>query len=360
MLPFAMFGRGVLILSLGAFCLLQLLWHVSYKEFLNSSKLMQRILILGTGKLAKLIGEVITLKTLPYLLVGYVKCGDESMLVPPQYIVGNGDGLLSTAKKHRVNMIVVSMSERRGNFPLKDVLSCKLSGIKVVDALTFYEQGANKLLIENTDPSWFIFGDGFRITTFLRIYKRAFDIILSSIGLIITLPIIPLIATLLKITTPGTIFFRQARVGVGEKDFVLYKFRTMQNGAESDTGPVWAQVNDPRVTRFGKFLRKTRLDEIPQLYNVLKGDMSFIGPRPERPEFVKELKEIIPYYSERHFIKPGITGWAQVKYRYGSSVEDTIEKLKYDLFYIKHVSFFLELQIMLETTRVVALGRGGR
>jgi sugar transferase (PEP-CTERM system associated) len=262
--------------------------------------------------------------------------------------------------KQTLIKIVVSLSERRGVFPLKDVLNCKFNGIKVIDAPSFYEERTGKLLIEDITPSWLIFSDGFRKTAMKCFCKRILDIFMASIGLMLTLPLFPVIALVIKIDSPGPIFFRQLRVGEKEKNFILYKFRTMKQNAESGTGPVWAQKNDSRITRVGKFLRRTRLDEIPQLYNVLVGDMSFIGPRPERPEFVEELKKIIPYYSERHSVKPGITGWAQIRYRYGASVEDSLEKLRYDLYYIKHLSLFLDVLIIMETTKIVLFGKGAR
>jgi len=243
---------------------------------------------------------------------------------------------------------------------LQDVLNCKLSGVEVVDSPTFYEQLTGKLLIENITPSWFIFSHGFRVTYLFRIYKRAIDIISSMIGLILTLPLFPVLALLIKLESPGPVFFRQVRVGEREKEFVLYKFRSMGQDAESKTGAVWAEKNDPRVTRFGRFLRNSRLDELPQLINVFKGEMSLVGPRPERPEFVAKLKEIIPFFSERHFIKPGLTGWAQVRYSYGSSVEDAIEKLRYDLYYIKNISLAFDFMIAIETVKVVLFGRGSR
>ena len=205
-----------------------------------------------------------------------------------------------------------------------------------------------------------IFSDGFRITHLRRLFKGTFDLIFAVIGLGIVMPFIPVISLLIKIDSHGPVFFKQKRVGEREKEFVLYKFRTMRKDAESKTGAVWAQENDPRITRVGKFLRKSRIDEIPQLFNVLKGEMSFIGPRPERPEMIRKLEEVIPFYSERHTLKPGITGWAQVKHSYGASVEDALEKLRYDLFYIKHSSLFLDLLIVLETIKVVLFGRGGR
>jgi sugar transferase (PEP-CTERM system associated) len=360
MMPDIMFGRGIFLLSLVVFGTLQFLWHVSYAVCLNIPGMAKRVLILGTGPLAKQIGEIIASTNHRHLLSGYVNLANESIHVPASAIVGNGNGLFETVKEERAHKLVVSLSERRGIFPLQDVLKCKFNGVEVIDAPSFYEELTGKLLLENMNPSSFIFCQKFRLNASLRLYKRAFDIFFSVIGLFLALPLIPLIAFMIKIDSPGPVFFRQVRVGAREKHFVLFKFRTMNQDAESTSGAVWAQKNDPRTTRVGRFLRKTRLDEIPQLFNVFRGDMSFIGPRPERPEFTQELKELIPYYSERHFVKPGITGWAQVRYPYGASIEDTIEKLRYDLFYIKNVSLFLDLVIILETIKVVIFGRGGR
>jgi sugar transferase (PEP-CTERM system associated) len=232
--------------------------------------------------------------------------------------------------------------------------------VKVVDAPSFYEEVTGKLLLENITPSWFIFSHGFRITLLLRIVKRIIDVSLSLAGLLMFLPFFPLIALLIRLDSPGPVFFGQERVGENERNFTVYKFRTMRQDAESSTGAVWAQKNDPRVTRLGRFLRKCRIDEIPQLVNVLLGEMSLVGPRPERPEFVDRLKEVVPYYSERHFVKPGITGWAQVCYPYGASVEDALEKLRYDLYYTKNISLTLDLRVILKTIKVVLFGQGGR
>lgn len=359
-IPFIEIGRGVLAISLIIFGILQGLWHQTYEFCLHLPGFAKKVLILGTGPTAEKIGNLIRSTNHNYVLSGYINCFIESVAVPNFYSVGNGSSIMDVARKERAQKLVISLSERRGTLPLKDILNCKLSGIDVMDAPSFYEELTGKLLIENITPSWFIFSEGFRITPLKKNLKRIFDIIFASIGLIISLPLIPLISLLIRLDSPGQIFFRQVRVGEREKKFVLYKFRTMRQDAEEGTGAVWAQENDPRITRIGRFLRKSRLDEIPQLFNVLKGDMSFIGPRPERPEFVEKLKEIIPYYSERHFVKPGITGWAQVKYPYGASVEDAVEKLRYDLYYIKHLSIMLDMLIMLETVKVVLFGRGGR
>jgi sugar transferase (PEP-CTERM system associated) len=229
-----------------------------------------------------------------------------------------------------------------------------------VDAPSFYEKMTGKLLLENITPSWFIFSDGFRITAHVRLVKRVSDVLFSLAGLILVLPFIPIIALAIRLDSPGPVFFRQIRVGEREKNFLLYKFRTMRQDAEKGSGAVWAQERDPRITRLGNFLRKSRIDEIPQLFNVLMGDMSLVGPRPERPEFIEKLKEVIPYYSERHFVKPGVTGWAQVRYPYGASIEDALEKLRYDLYYIKNLTISFDLMIILETVKVVLFRRGGR
>lgn len=358
-IPLIMFGRGLLLISFLSFGILQFSWHVSFR-FLNLHSFARKIVILGTGQLAHKMGEVITSTNHNYVLAGFVNLPSETVCVPEHSILKNGNGLVDLIKKENAHKLVVSLSERRGVFPLKDVLGCKFSGINVIDAPSFYEEMTGKLLLEDITPSWFIFSDGFRITFFKRFCKMIIDIFIASIGLILTLPLFSMIALAIKIDSSGPIFFRQFRVGKDENNFILYKFRTMHQDAESKTGAVWAQKNDPRITRVGRILRKTRLDEIPQIYNVLKGDMSIVGPRPERPEFVEDLLKIIPYYSERHFVKPGITGWAQIRYSYGSSVKDAIEKLRYDLYYIKHTSLFFDFMIIMETIKVVLFGKGAR
>ena len=360
MIPDLLIGRGWLVLSLAVFSVAQFFWHVCYRWCLNIPALAKRVLVLGTGPLANKIGGLILSTNHNHLLSGYYHCSNEPTHVPPQYILNNGNGLIKTVKEEKTKKIVISLSERRGVFPLQDLLACKLSGIEVVDAPSFYEEITGKLLIEDITPSCLIFSDGFRKTYFTRIFKRIFDIFFAVIVLLIIMALVPFIALLIKLSSRGPVFFKQVRIGEGGEEFILYKFRTMHQNAESKTGAVWAQKNDPRITRVGKFLRKSRIDEIPQLFNVLKGEMSFIGPRPERPEFIEKLEEVIPYYSERHSVKPGITGWAQIKYPYGASVEDAIEKLRYDLFYVKHTSLFLDLLILLETIKVVLFGRGGR
>jgi sugar transferase (PEP-CTERM system associated) len=357
---FLMLGRGLLVLSLGFFGVFQFLLHAGYEHLMNSSGLAKKVLVLGTGPLAKKIGDLITTTNHQHILRGYINLTGESAQVPSEAIVGNGKGLVETVKEKRAHKLVVSLSERRGLFPVQDVLNCKFSGIEVIDAPSFYEEMTGKLLIENITPSWFIFSNGFKMNPSQRFLKRIFDVVFSFLGLILTMPLLPLVALMIKVDSRGPVFFRQVRVGELEKEFVLYKFRTMRQDAENSTGAVWAQKNDPRVTRVGKLLRKTRIDELPQLSNVLKGEMSFVGPRPERPEFVSELKKHIPYYPERHFVKPGVTGWAQIRYPYGASVEDAVEKLRHDLYYIKNISLFLDVLIFIETVKVMLFGRGAR
>jgi sugar transferase (PEP-CTERM system associated) len=369
--PDVMLGRGVLALSLTLLFLFQFCWHTLYLIGKSSPRFSQRVLVLGTGDLAAQIGEMASSSSRNLVLAGYASCCTNNdmaeneqktskSVVPPEAIVGCSEDLMAAAHRTGAEMMVVALSERRGVFPLREVLQCKLNGIEVMDAPSFYELVQGKLMLESITPSWFIFSSGFRRTPLFSLVKRGIDIILSSVGLLIAVPLFPLIALAIKLDSPGPVFFKQLRVGDKEKTFMLYKFRSMRQDAEMKTGAMWAAKNDPRITKLGRFFRNSRIDEIPQLINVLRGDMSFIGPRPERPEFVEKLKQVIPYYSKRHFIKPGLSGWAQVRYPYGSSVEDAIEKLRYDLYYIKNIRPFLDTLIFFETIKVVLFGRGGR
>jgi sugar transferase (PEP-CTERM system associated) len=364
-----MLGHGVLVISITLFALFQFCVHALFIAGRSNHHFTQRVLVLGTGELAARIGELISIDIKNFDLAGYVSCricsqedaaGTAQPVVSADKILGSCNELLDIALREQAEVIVVALSERRKIFPLNDVLRCKLNGIQVMEAPSLYELVLDKLMLESITPSWFIFSGGFRRTTKFSICKRAIDVVLSCIGLLITLPFFPLIALAIKLDSPGPVFFRQERFGDREQRFNLYKFRTMRQDAEKGTGAVWAEKNDPRVTRLGQFFRGSRIDEIPQLINVLKGEMSFVGPRPERPEFVEKLKQVIPYYSKRHFIKPGLTGWAQVRYPYGASVEDAVEKLRYDLYYIKNISPFLDALIFFETIKVVLFGYGGR
>lgn len=274
-------------------------------------------------------------------------------------IVGDYTQICSIARAGGVDRIIVALDERRGKFPLEQLLSCRLNGIRVEDGMAFTEQLAGKLSVENLHPSVLIFSDGFKRSAIFKQMKRVFDILASAVGLTLFFPFGLIIALAIRLDSKGPILYRQERVGKDGRIFRLLKFRSMCMDAE-ESGPVWARVNDPRITRVGRMIRKLRLDEIPQMINVLKGEMSFVGPRPERPFFTEQLKIEIPYFSQRHVTKPGITGWAQICYRYGSSKEDALEKLKYDLYYIKHMSLFFDLVIIFETAKIVLLGKGSR
>lgn len=363
--PRFMLGRGLLFIALALFILFQSVWHAIPLSGAHRTPFAQRALIMGTGDVACQLGGLLTSQPGSFQLAGYldvdgggapVKTVHDPDVFRSQVIQKEGD-LLETARKHKASMIVVALAERRGVLPLQEMMRCKLAGIEVVDAPTFYEIVQGKLMLEQMTPSWIIFSSGFHRTALINVYKRFIDIVLSLVGLLVTLPFFPLVALAIRLESPGPLFFKQVRVGSGEKNFMLYKFRSMCQDAERN-GAVWAVKNDARVTRVGRFLRNSRIDEIPQLYNVLKGDMSFIGPRPERPEFVEQLKKDIYYYSKRHTIKPGLTGWAQVRYPYGATVDDAVEKLRYDLYYIKNLSIFLDTLIIFETVKVVLFGRG--
>ena len=274
-------------------------------------------------------------------------------------VIGDYSQILSICQKGDVDRIIVALDERRGKFPLEQLLFCRLKGIRIDDGVAFTEQLAGKLSVENLHPSFIIFSDGFKRSALFKTLKRGVDVIGSLLGLMLSAPVMLIIWLAIRLDSKGSVLYRQERVGEDEKIFNLLKFRSMSVDAE-ENGPVWAKVNDERVTRVGQVIRKLRFDEIPQIFNVLKGEMSFIGPRPERPFFVDILKNEIPFYSERHVIKPGITGWAQISYRYGASKEDALEKLKYDLYYIKHMSLILDLMILFETIKIVFWGKGAR
>ncbi|MEW5744189.1 MAG: TIGR03013 family XrtA/PEP-CTERM system glycosyltransferase [Nitrospirota bacterium] len=358
--PTLMLERRLLLASIAVFGALQFFWHQGYMSTSSAPGFARRVLILGTGPLALKMSEVISSANSRHTVAGYVALEDTPPQVPAGSILGTSKNLCTIVKRERIQRLVVSLSERRGVFPLQDVLNCKFDGVDVLDAPSFYEDITGKLLIENITPSWFIFCGELKLTQPKRAAKRLFDIAAALVGCILAAPLAPFIALLIKLDSKGPVLFRQVRMGEQGKLFTLYKFRTMRQDAEKSSGAVWAQQDDPRVTRIGRFLRTSRLDELPQLFNILRGDMSLIGPRPERPEFIEGLSKIIPFYSQRHAVKPGLTGWAQIRYPYGSSVDDAIEKLRYDLFYIKHMSMLFDIGIILETIKVILFGRGAR
>lgn len=275
------------------------------------------------------------------------------------FIIGDFSQISSICQEAQVDRIIVALDERRGKLPLDQLLECRLRGVRVEEGIAFSEYLAGKLTVENLRPSSIIFANGFRRSQVIKQVKRYIDIGASLLTLIFSFPCLLAISIAIYLESKGPIFFRQDRVGQDGKVFSLLKFRSMRANAEGDE-PVWAGINDSRVTRVGRVIRKLRLDEIPQVINVLKGEMSFVGPRPERPFFTEKLTQEIPFYSYRHTVKPGITGWAQICYPYGASKEDALEKLKYDLYYIKHMSSYMDLMILLETFKTVFFGRGSR
>lgn len=360
LLPIAMVGRGVLSYSLLIFGGLQFVVHLGFMALMKQPKFATRIVILGVGPLAESVENLLAGYKGSYVFSGFIRPAKELCTVAEDRIIGNDDDISSLINQYKVHRLVVAVTERRGVLPVHNLLRCKFGGVDIVDATSFCETTTRKLPVENINPSWFIYANGFGITPFAHFIKRTLDIIFSIIGMILLIPVWPIVALLVRYDSPGPVFFRQIRVGEREVPFTIYKFRTMRQDAEKETGAVWACENDVRITKVGKFLRKTRLDEIPQLYNVLKGDMSLVGPRPERPEFVEQLNDKVPYYTTRHFMKPGVTGWAQICYPYGASDEDALEKLRYDLYYIKNYTVLFDFLITLETVKVVLFGRGGR
>ena len=268
--------------------------------------------------------------------------------------------LVRYAVDHKIHSIVISLKDRRGTLPIHNILACKMHGIDVMEWGTFYEKNTNKIDIMNINPSHLILGDGFQKNRITVVIKGIMDRVLSLLGLLLFLPAGLLIGLLISLESPGPVFYSQERVGLNGRPFRILKFRSMVADAEKGLTPQWASQNDPRITRMGAFLRKTRLDEVPQLINILRGEMSFVGPRPERPFFVAELEKVIPFYALRHVTKPGLSGWAQIRYRYGATVDDAVKKLEYDLYYIKNLSIFLDLMIFMETIQVILFGKGSR
>lgn len=325
------------------------------------SAFKRRILVLGVGKRAARIQQLEKEdQTRSYVCVGFVPLNDQTSQIGENLEIWGNMSLTELALEQNVEEIVVAVEERRGGTPVQALLACKLAGIAVTEYSTFWERETGRVDLDTLHPSWLIFSDGFIGGPWQPAIKRAFDILASMLLLILALPIMLLTAVAVSTESRGGVFYRQERVGLNGKNFMLLKFRSMSADAEKDGVPRWAAQNDSRVTRIGAFIRKTRIDEIPQIFNVLRGDMSFIGPRPERPFFVEELKHAIPYYFERHRVKPGISGWAQLNYPYGASVEDAKEKFQYDLYYIKNYSLFLDLIVLVQTARVVLWPHGVR
>ncbi len=335
-------------------------WRAALLGAWSQQQMTVRALVVGTGHVGRMIADLEPTSARPFRIIGFLddEPGAADMVPRGHVLLGKTQDLDVLVEETRPDIVVIAQMDRRGCFPAKALLECRLRGIGVEDWPAFYEKATGKILVTSVRPSWLIFSDGFVKTRRTEIIKRFFDIAVSLIGLLLALPVMMVVAVAVKLESTGPMLYRQPRLGQNGCVFILNKFRSMRQDAEKETGPVWTTRQDSRITRIGAVLRRTRLDELPQLYNVLVGHMSFIGPRPERPEFVADLQKQIPFYMERLAVKPGITGWAQVKYQYGSSVEDAVEKLQYDLYYIKNLSLFLDLLIVLSTVQVVLFARG--
>jgi sugar transferase (PEP-CTERM system associated) len=360
MFPSLILDPGTFVTALGVFVVAVLTWRITFNHLARDPHLDERVLIVGTGKTARVLAQQIgTNQDFAYRLVGFVDEREKATYVRQHDILGTAVDIDRIVASRHVDRIVVGLSDRRGRLPIEALLRAKMSGVRVEDATTTYERLTGKILIDDLKPSWLIFSDGFRASRLTRFVKRMLDLSFSIILAISTLPLMLATAIAIKLDSAGPALYSQERVGENGRVFKIYKFRSMRSDAEQGT-PVWARDKDDRITRVGRFIRKTRLDELPQLWNVMRGDMSFVGPRPERPFFVDQLAREIPFYLQRHAVRPGLTGWAQVKYQYGSTVEDAMEKLRYDLYYIKHLSVFFDLTIVLDTVKVILFGKGAK
>ncbi len=353
-----MIGRGVFLISLILIEILIVTWRLFYPSFFKLTLPTRKVLIVGKGKPAEVIYSLIR-KNPEYKVIGIIGDRSRKKGALEKKTLGNTLSLEKIVNDYDIDDIIVTTEPIRNKQLNKSLINCKMRGINIWDVPAFYEYFIDKLPVQYIKEHWFLFTHGFEKlgSNIYRRLKRAIDLVISSVVLIIAFPLGIIIALAIKLNSKGSIFFMQERVGENQKPFNLFKFRTMVSDAERGV-PMWAEENDPRVTNIGKIIRKTRLDELPQLINVIKGDMSLIGPRPEREFFVKKLTEKIPFYSLRFSVKPGLTGWAQVIYRYGASEEDALEKLQYELYYVKNMSLFLDIRILLKTIRIILFGMG--
>ena len=361
--PQMLFGRGVFLLTLLLMVGTMILWRVFVIWLLGHPRLAERVLILGTESNAVDVArEALERPEQGYTIVGFV--GDDPKLVGQSLInprvLGMTDDLQEIVQRYHVTRVVLAINERRGRMPLRPLIEMKLrDGLAIEESDSFYERLTGKVSTGTLRPSWLIFSGPSRRMLLYGQARRLLDVTLSIIGLLVSLPVMALAAIAIKLDSRGPVLYRQTRVGQRNNNFTIMKFRSMKVDAEPG-GAVWAEEDDPRVTRVGRVIRKLRIDELPQFVNIIRGEMSFIGPRPERPEFVERLEREIPYYSQRHLVKPGLTGWAQVRYPYCASVEDAVQKLQYDLYYIKNQSMLLDVITLFEKVRIVIFGRGAR
>ncbi len=361
--PSLYLGRGVFGLAVVTAFAGLFLTRVIFFKWTKLGIFRPRILVLGTGSRAGDVekGAELDRYARDVEIVGYMPLLATQHDVCPSRILSAQGSILSVAKSHGANEIVIAVRDRRGGgLPVHELLECKLSGIKITELSTFFERERGQVQLDSLNTSWMVFGEGFRQGALRDTVKRIFDLVASSVLFLAALPIMLITALAILLEDGQPLLYRQERVGQNGRIFMIYKFRSMRNDAEKDGAPRWAKTDDDRTTKVGRIIRKLRIDELPQIINVLKGEMSFVGPRPERLFFVEKLVAQIPYYSARHSIKPGITGWAQVRYAYGASLVDAIEKLQYDLYYVKNHTLFLDIMILLETIRVVLWGKGAR
>jgi sugar transferase (PEP-CTERM system associated) len=362
MVPSLIIGRGVFLVSAALVFAAIYGWRFLFEWLTRQITPRERLLLVGTGPAAVGLARELfdRRQELGVEIVGFVD-PDVARVGEPVInpgVIGTIEDIPSIVRARRVDRVVVSLADARGRLPMDKLLEMKLDGVAFDHLASVYEELTGKIAVENLRPSWLIFSSGFRKSHLVRSAKRAIDALAAATGLVFAAPLMAIIAAAVRLTSAGPALYSQRRVGQHGRVFTVHKFRSMRQDAEATTGAVWASKDDKRITPFGRVLRRTRLDELPQLWNVLVGDMSLVGPRPERPEFVQQLTEQIPFYGQRHVVRPGLTGWAQVRYTYGSSVEDAMEKLQYDLFYIKNLSIALDLFIVFSTIKTVILRRG--
>jgi sugar transferase (PEP-CTERM system associated) len=356
-------GRGVIIVCAALVLAGLAMVRLYFLSIVDENAFRRRTLVVGTGEKSSAIHQIRRrADRRGFRVVGSVCIPGPGKSCRLENCLGHDRSLLDLAVAQRADEIVVAMHDMRGSLPVDQLLACKLRGIDVLDLLAFLERETGKIRIDFMNPSWFIFSGGFRISSLRRVTKRVVDIIVAALALLVASPVMLLTAVAIRIEDgwDAPVFYRQSRVGHNGMPFNMLKFRSMITNAEGDGEVRWAAKDDPRITRTGRILRKLRIDEVPQIINVLKGEMSLVGPRPERPEFVCGLSKAIPYYSERHTVKPGITGWAQLKYQYAATERDAMEKLQYDLYYVKNHGLLLDLAIMLQTAEVILWGKGAR
>jgi sugar transferase (PEP-CTERM system associated) len=356
-------GRGAFLMSFGLALSGILASRLLFNRWTRVGSLKTRILVLGTGSRAAHIEACIAQRgaACNVRVMGYLPMGGSHHFIDHARILDTQESLSVLATRLRIDEIVLAVRDRRsGGIPVADLLECRLQGIRIMELSSFFERENGHLQLDSMNASWMILAEGFHQGMLRDTAKRLFDLVISAAILVFSLPVIALAALLIKLESPGPVLYRQERIGQGGRPFTILKFRSMRADAEHDGKPRWASQNDSRVTLVGRLIRRTRIDELPQIFNVFFGDMSFVGPRPERPYFVQDLTQQIPYYGVRHTVKPGITGWAQVRYAYGSSVDDAMHKLQYDLYYVKNHSLFLDLMILFQTSQVVLWGKGVR